>query len=48
MTDKPLSRNEHLKRQSNYLRGTLAQEIAHEITGSIGEDDGQLVKFHGM
>ncbi len=48
MTDKPLSRNEHLKRQSNYLRGTLAQEIAHEITGSINEDDGQLVKFHGM
>jgi sulfite reductase (NADPH) hemoprotein beta-component len=46
--DKPLSRNEGLKRASNYLRGTLAREIANEITGDIDEGDGQLVKFHGM
>ena len=48
MTDKPLSRNEHLKEASRYLRGTIAQEIANEITGEISENDGQLVKFHGM
>jgi sulfite reductase (NADPH) hemoprotein beta-component len=49
MTDtKELSRNEHIKEASRYLRGTLAEGLAEEITGSITEDDAQLVKFHGM
>lgn len=49
MTDtKQLSRNEHLKEASAYLRGTLAQGLREEITASITEDDAQLVKFHGM
>jgi sulfite reductase (NADPH) hemoprotein beta-component len=43
-----LSRNEHIKEASNYLRGTLAEGLRREITGAIGEDDAQLVKFHGM
>src|SRR3981081_157342 len=43
-----LSRNEHIKDASNYLRGTLAEGLAQEITGAIVEDDQQLVKFHGM
>jgi len=43
-----LSRNEHIKDASNYLRGTLAEGLAEEITGAIVEDDQQLVKFHGM
>src|SRR3954451_16291431 len=43
-----LSRNEHIKDASNYLRGTLAEGLADEITGAIVEDDQQLVKFHGM
>src|ERR1700676_5633418 len=43
-----LSRNEHIKDASNYLRGTLAEGLRDEITGSIVEDDQQLVKFHGM
>jgi len=47
MTDQ-LSRNEHIKDASAYLRGTLKQGLADEITGSIVEDDAQLVKFHGM
>ena len=34
-----LSRNEHIKDASNYLRGTLADGIADEITGAIVEDD---------
>src|SRR3954451_22961000 len=42
------SRNEHLKEASGYLRGTLAQGLLQEATGAISEDDGQLVKFHGM
>jgi sulfite reductase (NADPH) hemoprotein beta-component len=47
MTDK-LSRNEHIKDASDYLRGTLAEGLREEITGAIVEDDQQLVKFHGM
>jgi sulfite reductase (NADPH) hemoprotein beta-component len=45
---KDLSRNEHLKEASAYLRGTLAEGLREEITGGIIEDDQQLVKFHGM
>ena len=43
-----LSRNEHIKDASDYLRGTLAEGLTDEITGAIVEDDQQLVKFHGM
>jgi sulfite reductase (NADPH) hemoprotein beta-component len=43
-----LSRNEHVKEASRYLRGTLAEGIAEETTGGMVEDDQQLVKFHGM
>src|SRR5438132_13989842 len=45
---KELSRNERIKEASDYLRGTLAEGLAEEITGAIVEDDQQLVKFHGM
>jgi sulfite reductase (NADPH) hemoprotein beta-component len=47
MTDE-VSRNERIKEASDYLRGTLAEELHDEITGAIVEDDQQLVKFHGM
>ena len=43
-----LSRNERIKEASRYLRGTLADGLAQEITGGIVETDQQLVKFHGM
>jgi len=43
-----LSRNERIKEASRYLRGTLAEGLAEEITGGIVEGDQQLVKFHGM
>jgi len=48
MTDDELSRNEYIKDASDFLRGTLEQGVQDEITGAIGEDDQQLVKFHGM
>src|SRR6201981_1802070 len=48
MADDELSRNEHIKDASNFLRGTLAEGLQEEITGAIAEDDQQLVKFHGM
>ncbi|MDB5590178.1 MAG: sulfite reductase hemoprotein beta-component [Enterovirga sp.] len=43
-----LSRNEHIKEASGFLRGTLAEGVLKAATGAISEDDGQLVKFHGM
>jgi sulfite reductase (NADPH) hemoprotein beta-component len=42
------SRNEYIKEASNYLRGTIGEGLAEEITGGIVEDDQQVVKFHGM
>ncbi len=47
MTDE-VSRNERIKEASDYLRGTVADGLAEEVTGAIVEDDQQLVKFHGM
>lgn len=50
MTDTPAdkrSRNEHIKEASRQLRGTIAEGLAQQATGSIAEDDQQLVKFHG-
>ena len=43
-----LAHNEHLKIASGYLRGTLADGLLKHASGAITEDDGQLVKFHGM
>lgn len=38
---------ETIKTNSNFLRGTLKESLADEITGSIAPDDTQLIKFHG-
>ncbi|MBK1834369.1 NADPH-dependent assimilatory sulfite reductase hemoprotein subunit [Roseibacillus ishigakijimensis] len=46
MSDK-LSANEGIKTRSNYLRGTLAEGLRDLSTGSLSEDDQQLLKFHG-
>jgi sulfite reductase (NADPH) hemoprotein beta-component len=43
-----LSRNERIKEASRFLRGTLSEGLAEEVTGAISDDDAQLVKFHGM
>ncbi|MDQ2803142.1 MAG: NADPH-dependent assimilatory sulfite reductase hemoprotein subunit [Pseudomonadota bacterium] len=43
-----LSRNETIKKQSNLLRGTIAEGLADRISGAIAEDDTQLTKFHGI
>ncbi len=45
---KPLSANEGIKARSHFLRGTIAEEIADTSTGSIGEENSQLTKFHGL
>ncbi len=47
-TTKPLSANEGIKSASNFLRGTIAQDLLDTSTGAISEDNGQLTKFHGL
>ncbi|HRN83978.1 MAG TPA: NADPH-dependent assimilatory sulfite reductase hemoprotein subunit [Hyphomicrobium sp.] len=49
MTDKTdkRSRNEFLKEESHFLRGTIADGLSHVETGAISDDDTQLIKFHG-
>jgi sulfite reductase (NADPH) hemoprotein beta-component len=45
---KPPSANEGVKGASNFLRGTIAQDVADESTGAISEKNSQLTKFHGL
>ncbi len=47
-TTKPLVANEGLKAASNFLRGTIAQDLADTSTGAISEENSQLTKFHGL
>ncbi|MEZ9707295.1 assimilatory sulfite reductase (NADPH) hemoprotein subunit [Vibrio breoganii] len=44
----PLSDNERLKRESNFLRGTITNDLDNEITGGFDADNFQLIRFHGM
>lgn len=43
-----LSSVERIKTSSDGLRGTLKESLQNEITGSIPEEDQNLIKFHGM
>jgi sulfite reductase (NADPH) hemoprotein beta-component len=45
---KPLHKNELLKAQSNFLRGTIALDLADTASATIPEDTNQLMKFHGV
>ncbi|MGE9294039.1 MAG: NADPH-dependent assimilatory sulfite reductase hemoprotein subunit [Puniceicoccales bacterium] len=47
-TEKKLSKNEGLKEDSNFLRGTILEGLADTSTGAISEADTQLTKFHGI
>ncbi|TKI08833.1 assimilatory sulfite reductase (NADPH) hemoprotein subunit [Martelella alba] len=44
----PLSDNERLKGQSNFLRGTIAEDLDDPLTGGFNGDNFQLIRFHGM
>lgn len=46
MSDK-LPEAELIKRQSNYLRGTILDGLADRATGALSEADTKLTKFHG-
>ena len=39
--------NEDIKKESNYLRGTIAAGLVDTSTGAISAPDQQLTKFHG-
>ncbi|KXI29527.1 assimilatory sulfite reductase (NADPH) hemoprotein subunit [Paraglaciecola hydrolytica] len=43
-----LADNERLKTQSNFLRGTIAQDLQDDLTGAFVGDNFQLIRFHGM
>ena len=45
---KTLSANEGIKAGSQLLRGTIADDIADQSTGSISDTNSQLTKFHGL
>ncbi|GAF20647.1 LOW QUALITY PROTEIN: sulfite reductase [Bacillus sp. JCM 19047] len=45
--DGPPSDVERIKRESNYLRGTLTEALAEPISSGINDDDNRLMKFHG-
>ncbi|MDE0820060.1 MAG: sulfite reductase, partial [Opitutales bacterium] len=44
---KKLSKNESIKEDSHFLRGTILEGLADSSTGAISADDAQLTKFHG-
>jgi sulfite reductase (NADPH) hemoprotein beta-component len=51
MTDaivKKPSANEGIKAASRALRGTIAEGLQRQITGSLADEDTQLTKFHGI
>ena len=39
---------ERIKQESRFLRGSIADGLINQRTGSISEDDQQLTKFHGI
>ncbi|GLX66525.1 assimilatory sulfite reductase (NADPH) hemoprotein subunit [Paenibacillus glycanilyticus] len=43
----PPSDVEHLKLESNYLRGSMTDSLNNRITGGLPELDNRLLKFHG-
>jgi len=47
MTDGKPSKTEHIKEDSHFLRGTISEGLVQVISGAIGDDDFQLLKFHG-
>ena len=43
-----LAKNEHIKDESNFLRGTITEGLLDDSTGALAKDDTQLTKFHGI
>ncbi|NQZ80462.1 MAG: assimilatory sulfite reductase (NADPH) hemoprotein subunit [Colwellia sp.] len=43
-----LSDNERMKEESNFLRGTIAEDLKDRMTGGFTSDNSQLIRVHGM
>ena len=43
-----LAKNEHIKDESNFLRGTISEGLLDDSTGALAKDDTQITKFHGI
>lgn len=48
IVDAPLSDAERMKRESNFLRGTIANDLKDGLTGGFHGDNFMLIRFHGM
>jgi sulfite reductase (NADPH) hemoprotein beta-component len=47
MSEVKLAKNEGIKTESDYLRGTITESLNDTSTGAVAKDDEQLLKFHG-
>ena len=43
-----LADNERIKGESNFLRGTITDDLKDDMTGGFTSDNFQLIRFHGM
>ena len=48
IVDAPLSDAERMKRESRFLRGTIADDLNDGLTGGFNGDNFLLIRFHGM
>ncbi|QCI17814.1 assimilatory sulfite reductase (NADPH) hemoprotein subunit [Buchnera aphidicola (Acyrthosiphon lactucae)] len=48
VTEKELTDAERIKKNSNYLRGTIVNDLKNEITNGFSGDNFSLIRFHGM
>ncbi|VFP88779.1 assimilatory sulfite reductase (NADPH) hemoprotein subunit [Candidatus Erwinia haradaeae] len=39
---------ERVKKESNYLRGSIAEDLSDNLTGGFNGDNFSLIRFHGM
>lgn len=47
MKEVKLAKNEGIKTESDYLRGTIVESLNDTTTGAVAKNDEQLLKFHG-
>ncbi|ALD15361.1 sulfite reductase subunit beta [Buchnera aphidicola (Aphis glycines)] len=43
-----LTKEEYIKENSNYLRGTISDDLKNHITNGFSGDNFSLIRFHGM
>ncbi|XNM71604.1 hypothetical protein ACLK11_15825 [Escherichia coli] len=48
MVEGKLTDAERMKLESNYLRGTIAEDLNDGLTGGFKGDNFLLIRFHGM